>query len=78
MAVVETDLESGILSEYASGLTVSNRRRYLEKICGIGDPYLLPSVELSREVNPPVLSTDTFNYLVLAMRFCTTERFGGF
>ena len=31
MAVVETDLESDILSEYACGLTVSNRR-YLEKI----------------------------------------------
>jgi len=78
MAVVETDLESGILSEYARGLTVSNRRRYLEKICGIGDPYLPPSAELSREVNPPVLCTDIFNYLVLTRSFCTTERFRAF
>ena len=65
MAVVETNLESSILSKYARGLTVINKRRHLEKICGIGDAYLLPYAELSREMLPPVHCTDIFNYLVL-------------
>ena len=51
MAVIETNSQSDILSEYTLGLTVSNRGRYLEKISDIGDPYLLPSAELSREEN---------------------------
>ena len=78
MAVVETNSRSDILSKYARGLTISNRRRYLEKISDIGDPYLLPSAELSREVTPPVHCTDIFNYLVLSRSFCTTERFKAF
>ena len=50
MTVVETtNSQSDILSEYVRGLTVSKRRRYLEKSSDIGDPYLLPSAEFSRE-----------------------------
>ena len=74
VAVVGTNSQSDILSEYAWGLTVSNRRRYLEKISDIRDPYLLPSSELSREVMSPVQCTDIFNYLILSKSFCTTER----
>ena len=76
--VVETNLQSDILSKYARSLTVSNRKRYLEKISDIRDPYLLPSAELSREVMPSVQCIDIFNYLVLLRSFCTTERFKAF
>ena len=36
------------LSDYASELSISNKRRYLEKIFGIQDPYLIPASELMK------------------------------
>ena len=67
-----------VLSEYARGLLVSDRRRYLEKITGVGDPYLIPHNELQTDVLPPVQCTDIFNYLVLGKSFCTSQRFKAF
>ena len=57
------------LSEYVRELSVSNKRRYLEKISsGIHqDPYLIPASELRNGDFPPVTNTDIFNYLVLAV-----------
>ena len=63
------------LSEYAEGLVVSNKRRYLEKTRDIGDPYCFESSSLKADVLPPVRSTDIFNYFVLTTNFCTGERF---
>ena len=37
------------LSEYASNLVLSNKRRYLEKVSGIGDPYCIPAEQLHTE-----------------------------
>ena len=54
-----------LLSEFTSNLSVSNKRRYLEKVRGVGDPYLIPTNELQIDVLPPVQCTDIFNYLVL-------------
>ena len=66
------------MSEYTSNLSVSNKRRYLDKIRGVGDPYLIPTNELQIDVLPPVQCTDIFNYLVLGKRFCTSQRFKAF
>ena len=63
------------LSDYASELSISNKRRCLEKIFGIQDPYLIPASELLKNVFPPVTNTDIFNYLVLGHSFCTLQRF---
>ena len=63
------------LSDYARELSVSNKRRYLEKIAGIQDPYSIAAGELSKDVFPPVTNTDIFNYLVLGTSFCTSQRF---
>ena len=63
------------LCEHAQELVVSNKRRYLEKIAGIGDPFYIPKTELSKEAFPPVEATDIFNYLVLGYSFCTSQRF---
>ena len=63
------------LSDYAQKLVVSDKRRYLEKIAGVGDPYCIPKADLSKEAFPPVEPTDIFNYLVLGCSFCTTKRF---
>ena len=60
------------LSDYASELSISNKRRYLEKISGIQDPYSIPASELMKNVFPPVTNTDIFNYLVLGHSFCTS------
>jgi len=54
---------------------VSNKRKYLEKISGIQDPYLIPVSELRRDVFLPVTNIDIFNYLVLGHSFCTSQRF---
>ena len=78
MALVGSDSNTVILSEYAPSLNVSNRRRYLEKISGIGYPYCIPKAQLSREALPPVTNTDIFGYLVLDKSFCTKERFKAF
>ena len=67
-----------LLSEFASSLSVSNKRRYLEKTRGVGDPYLIPTDELQKDVLPPVQCTDIFNYLVLGKSFCTSQRFKAF
>jgi len=64
-----------LLSSYVRELNVSNKRRYLEKISGIQDPYLIPVSELRKDVFPPVTNTDIFNYLVLGHSFCTPLRF---
>jgi len=63
------------LSEYAEGLLVSNRRRYLEKIKDIGEPFCYEYRLLEADVLPPVRSMDIFNYLVLSTSFCTGEQF---
>jgi len=63
------------LSDYACELSISNKRKYLEKILGIQDPYLIPAHELMKNVFPPVTNTDIFNYLVLGTSFCTSQQF---
>ena len=63
------------LSKYAEQLSVSDKRRYLEKIEEIGDPYSYESRLLQADFLPPVRSTDIYNYLVLSTSFCTGERF---
>ena len=50
------------LSKYAEQLSVSDKRRYLEKIEEIGDPYSYESSNLQVDLLPPVRSTDIFNY----------------
>jgi len=50
-------------------------RRYLEKITGIEDPYLITASELRKDDFPPVTNTDIFNYLVLGHSFCTAQQF---
>ena len=67
-----------VLSEYTRGLLVSDRRRYLEKIAGVGDPYLIPHNYLWTNVLPSVQCTDIFNYLVLGKSFCTSQGFKAF
>lgn len=57
------------LSEYAQKLVVSNKRRYLEKIAGIGDPFCIPKTELSEEAFPPVEATDIITTLFWAIAF---------
>ena len=66
------------LSEYARGLAVSDKRRYMEKISGIKDPYCIVTSELSKGILPPVQCTDIFNYLVIGKSFCTSQRFKAF
>ena len=63
------------LSEYAQGLSVSDKRRYIEKISSIQDPYCIVASELSKDILLPVQCTDVFNYLVLSKRFCTSKSF---
>ena len=63
------------LRDYAHELTISNKMRYLEKISGIQDQYLIPMSELMKSVIPPVTNTDIFNYLVLGHSFCTSKWF---
>ena len=63
------------LSDYARELSVSNKRRYLEKLSGIQHPYLIPPSELMKGIFPPVTNTDIFNYLVLGHSFCTSQWF---
>ena len=45
------------LSDYARELSISNKRRYLEELSGIQDPYLIPLSELMKGVFPPVTNT---------------------
>ena len=66
------------LSKYAQGLSVSDKRRYIEKISGIQDPYCIVASQLSKDVLPLVQCTDIFNYLVLSKSFCTSKRFKAF
>ena len=61
--------------QYTESLSISDKRRYLEKTKEIGDPYGYPLSALSQDDLPPVRSTDIFNYLVLSTSFCTSERF---
>ena len=75
MAVSHVDV---LLSEYAQGLSVSDKRRYIEKISSIQDPYCIAASELSKDVLPPVQCKDVFNYLVLSKSFCTSKRFKAF
>ena len=68
--------ESGSESvQYSESLSISDKRRYLEKTKEIGDPYGYPLNALSQDDWPSVRSTDIFNYLVLSTSFCTSERF---
>ena len=59
----------------ARELSISNKRRYLEELSGIQDPYLIPLSELMKGIFPPVTNTDIFNYLVLGPSFCTSQQF---
>ena len=61
--------------QYTESLSISDKRRYLEKTKEIGDPYGYPLSALSQDDLPPVRSTDIFNYLVLSTSFCTSKRF---
>jgi len=63
------------LSGYVRDLSVSNKRRYLEKISGIQHPCLIPTSELRKNDFPPVTNTDIFNYLVLGHNFCSSQQF---
>ena len=44
--------EEASLSKYAQELSVSDKRRYVEKISGLQDPYGIVSSELSKDVIP--------------------------
>ena len=66
------------LCDYARGLVISDKKRYLEKISTTIDPYCIPFAELSKDVLPPVQCTDIFNYLVLGKSFYTSQRFKAF
>ena len=63
------------LSKYAEQLSVFDKRRCLEKVQDIGDPYIYELSTLKADFLPPVRSTDVYNYLVLSTSFCTGERF---
>ena len=77
LRIVITDMAADELplSDYTREFSISNKRRYLEKLSGIQDPYLIPPSELMKGVFPPVTNTDIFNYLVLGHSFCTSQRF---
>jgi len=64
----------GEFVQYTENLSISDKRRYLEKTKEIGDPYGYLLSALSQDDLPPVRSTDIFN-LVLSTSFCTSERF---
>ena len=64
--------------DYVKKLSLADKRRYLEKTTkdkDIGDPYAYTLSTLDQEELPPVMSFDSFNYLVLTTSFCTSERF---
>ena len=73
--MAEVTVAELLLSDYVRELSVSNKRRYLEKIVGVQDPYLIPTSELKKDDFRPVTNTDIFNYLVLGHSFCTSQRF---
>ena len=50
-----------LLSEFASNLLVKDKKRYLEKIIGDGNHYLIPIDEQQMEVLLLVQSTDIVN-----------------
>ena len=51
LQVCDCTMADGIsLSDYARELSVSNKRRYLEKIAGIQNPYSIAAAELSKDV----------------------------
>ena len=71
--------ENIALGDYARGLVISDKRRYLEKISVIKvDPYCIPFAELNKDNLPPVQCVDVFNYLVLGKSFCTSQKFKAF
>ena len=71
--------ENIALGDYARGLVISDKRRYLEKISVIKvDPYCIPFAELNKDNLPPVQYVDVFNYLVLGKSFCTSQKFKAF
>lgn len=63
------------VSKYFGGLSVSDKRRYLEKTKDIGDPYCYSFDSLSSDDFPAIRSHDIFNYLVLSTSFCSSDRF---
>lgn len=67
-------VSSQSVSRYVNSLSISDKRRYLEKTEDIGDPYCFDVDSLDENL-PPVRSTDIFNYLVLSTSFCTSDRF---
>ena len=65
-------------SKYFNKLSISDKRRYLEKTKDIGDPYGYSLNSLNSEDLPAIMSHDIFNYLVLSTSFCSTDRFRAF
>ena len=62
-------------SKYFNRLSISDKRRYLEKTKEIGDPYGYSLNSVESEDFPDIRSHDIFNYLVLSTSFCSTDRF---
>ena len=58
-----------MLSEFANNLFLSGKKRYLVKIIGVGNHYLIPIDEQKMEVLLQVQRTDIVNYLS-----CTGEK----
>ena len=62
-------------SKYFDRLSISDKRRYLEKTKDIGDPYGYSVNSLDMKDLPAIRSHDIFNYLVLSTSFCTVDRY---
>ena len=63
------------LSKYAEQLSISDKRRYLEKVQDIGDLFIYELSTLKADFLPPVRSMDIYNYLVLSTSFFKGKRF---
>ena len=50
-----------LLSDFASNLLVSDKKRYLDKIIGVGNCYFIPIDEQQMEVLLQVQRTDIVN-----------------
>ena len=65
-----------VLSEYAKGLEMHVKRRYLQKISLVGvDPASIPSNQFDPECLPSIEATDLVSYLVLETSYYTKQQF---
>lgn len=65
-----------VLSEYAKGLEMHIKRRYLQKISLIGvDPSSIPSDQFDPACLPSIEATDLVSYLVLETSYYTKQQF---